>query len=97
MIENVWHDKFLNDDKDRQVGVAADLVKDPFLVIVEERELLYSSQRFGHEPLCKIEFFIAADNVLDTPINFLRCSQRVLIVIGPDRTAYHSSVYYICF
>jgi hypothetical protein len=85
VIEHKGDDKFLDNHKYRQICVAADLIKDPFLVVVEKRELFNSSQRFGHEPLCKIEFLIAADNVLNTPINLLRRGERFPVIVSTGR------------
>jgi len=87
---------FLDKAKHRQICMSLDLIERPLFVLIEKIESLYSCQRLGHEPINKIELFIAADDVFDPPVDLLRRDDRIAKAHAVSLVCTRSVIYDSC-
>ena len=71
MVHDEGQDELFDQPEHVEIAVAADLVEDPLLASAQEAELVHAGERFRHEPPAEIQPMLAADNIVDLPVNAL--------------------------
>jgi AraC-like DNA-binding protein len=81
VIEHEGQNELLDKAESVEIAEAANLIEQNLLVSTKKIERLYARQRLGHERFSEIEAFVAADNVLNSPVCLYGRRQSFLIVV----------------
>ena len=77
MVEHERQDELLDQAEGVEVAVGADVVQLEPPLGIEEVERAGAGERLGHERLAEVEAALAADDVLDAPVDLLGGCQRL--------------------
>src|SRR5215471_16997098 len=81
VIEHEGQNELFDKTEGAEVIEAANLIQLQLFGRRQEAEFLYPRERFRHEGLGEAESLVAADDVFQAPVRFLRSGQRFLIAV----------------